>query len=209
MLLKIWNAIRLNIGILHLIVDVWKIRCLALSINDLCLGSFLWLCHDLILNVMLCSLPLRFEICSNCSGNTIVLLFSKENLVVSISLFLCFGSINVCTIFFFFLQKKSFYRKEKNPGNAFVIDLPLCPIHKCRSWFILFTLSSTIYVVSLVNSSLNLETAHIFLSSHHLAFSGRHVLYFKWVSINMKYQYWWYHTVMHLYWGSNKLNSRV
>lgn len=112
-------------------------------------------------------------------------------------------------LFFFFLQKKSFYRKEKNPGNAFVIDLPLCPIHKCRSWFILFTLSSTIYVVSLVNSSLNLETAHIFLSSHHLAFSGRHVLYFKWVSINMKYQYWWYHTVMHLYWGSNKLNSRV
>lgn len=113
MLLKIWNAIRLNIGILHLIVDVWKIRCLALSINDLCLGSFLWLCHDLILNVMLCSLPLRFEICSNCSGNTIVLLFSKENLVVSISLFLCFGSINVCTIFFFFYRKNHFIGRKK------------------------------------------------------------------------------------------------
>lgn len=85
----------------------------------------------------------------------------------------------------FFLQKKSFYRKKKKTQEMHLLLIWCHCVHKCCSWFILFTLSSTIYVVSLVNSSLNLEMAHIFLSSPH---SGWPVLYFKWVCINMKYQ---------------------
>jgi hypothetical protein len=113
--------------------------------------------------------------------------------VVSILLFLCFGSIIVCTIF----QKMHLIA---NYFKGMHLRLILCHcVQNCGCRFILFTLSSPIYDACLVQSSLNLELAHIFLSSsHHLAFSGWPVLYFKWLCIYMIYQCWWYHTVIHL-----------
>lgn len=100
----------------------------------------------------------------------------------------------------YFFRKCIVYQKINQEMHLLLI---LCHcVQKCCGRSILFTLSSPIYDVSLVNSSRNLELSCIFLSSpHHLAFSGWPVLYFKWLSI--------YHTVIHLYWGSAKSNSCV
>lgn len=186
MLLKIWNAIRLNIGILHLKqmserLDAWhyqSIICVLVVSCDCVMILSLMLCFvGFLLDLKFVQIVLWTQLC---------FCFQKK-------IWLCqyryFFVLDQWMYALFFLQKKSFYRKKKKTQEMHLLLIWCHCVHKCCSWFILFTLSSTIYVVSLVNSSLNLEMAHIFLSSpHHLAFSGWPVLYFKWVCINMKYQ---------------------
>jgi hypothetical protein len=100
--------------------------------------------------------------------------------------------INYCMHYF----SENAFDSKLFQGNAFAVDfMSLCP----KLWLPVYIIHIFPNIWCLSCRILNLELAHIFLSSsHHLAFSGWPVLYFKWLCIYMIYQCWWYHTVIHL-----------